>query len=69
MDSDGKFVKTAALEEVRKISNGDAGKMKIAQNLTNACSDIDVSSDHCEAAADYGHCFREQIKVLRLPQH
>lgn len=66
MDSDGKFDKEAALEEARKLTRGDVSKMQLAENLTNACSDIEVSSDHCEAAADYGECFREQIKSLNL---
>ncbi|XP_037805382.1 general odorant-binding protein 28a-like [Lucilia sericata] len=69
MDSDGKFDKTAALEEARKLTNGDVTRMQLVQSLLNACSEIEVSSDDCEAAAEYGHCFREQVKVLGLPQH
>ncbi|KAM7347535.1 general odorant-binding protein 28a-like [Cochliomyia hominivorax] len=68
MDSDGKFDKSVALKEAHKLTKGDANKMKLAEDLTNACGDIEVSSDHCKAAADYGECFREQIKILTLAQ-
>lgn len=66
MDSDGKFDKQSALDQARKLTRGNVSKMQLAENLTNACSDIEVSSDHCEAAADYGDCFREQMKSLSL---
>ncbi|TMW51425.1 hypothetical protein DOY81_003492 [Sarcophaga bullata] len=66
MDSNGKFDRTAAMDEAIKLTHGDPAKMQLAQVLMNACSDIEVPADHCEAAAVYGQCFREQITILGL---
>ena len=60
MDSNGKFVKSVAMEHSKMYTNDDADKMKIATEVIDACKDIDVSADHCEAAAVYCKCLHDQ---------
>ena len=69
MDSNGKFDRMAAMDEAVKLTHGDPAKMQLAQVLMDACSDIEVPTDHCEAAAVYGQCFREQITNLGLNKY
>ncbi|XP_059224336.1 general odorant-binding protein 28a-like [Stomoxys calcitrans] len=69
MDSDGKFVPTVAMLEAQRLTNGNMEKMKIAEDLIHACSNIKVSENDCQAAADYDWCFREQSKLMGLPQY
>ncbi|XP_075157923.1 general odorant-binding protein 28a-like [Haematobia irritans] len=69
MDSRGKFVPSVAMLEAQRLTNGDIEKMKIADDLIRACTDIRVSENDCEAAAEYDWCFREQSKLMGIPQY
>ncbi|KNC26763.1 Pheromone-binding protein-related protein 5 [Lucilia cuprina] len=60
MDNNGKFVKEVALSHAEKYTDGAEDKMKIAQEIIDACSGIDVPDDHCEAAEKYGKCFKDE---------
>lgn len=60
MDNNGKFVKDVAIAHAETYTDGAEDKMKIANEIINACSGIDVDTDHCEAAEQYGKCFHEQ---------
>ncbi|KAM7347923.1 general odorant-binding protein 28a-like isoform 2-T3 [Cochliomyia hominivorax] len=60
MDNNGKFVKDVATSHAEKYTDGDADKMKIAHEIIDACSGIEVSDDHCEAAEQYGKCFKDE---------
>ncbi|XP_075157290.1 general odorant-binding protein 28a-like [Haematobia irritans] len=60
MDSNGKFVPEVAEKHASEMTDGTSDRMKIAREIINACAKIDVSSDHCEAAEQYGKCFKEQ---------
>ncbi|XP_017469008.1 PREDICTED: general odorant-binding protein 28a-like [Rhagoletis zephyria] len=66
MDDGGKFVKSVALEHASTFTDGDAEKMKTANEITDACAGIAVPDDHCEAAEIYGKCFMEQAKAHGL---
>lgn len=63
MDSNGKFVKSVAMEHTKTYTDGDADKLKIANEIIDACADIAVPDDHCEATELYGKCFMEQTKA------
>lgn len=63
MDSNGKFVKLVAKTHAEMYTDGAIDEMKLAQDIINACADIDVPSDHCEAAETYGKCFKEQAEI------
>ncbi|XP_005190166.1 general odorant-binding protein 28a-like [Musca domestica] len=60
MDASGKFVTSVALKHAEKATNGSADKMKLALEIINACASTQVSSDLCQAAEDYGKCFKQQ---------
>ncbi|XP_073828459.1 general odorant-binding protein 28a-like [Musca autumnalis] len=60
MDANGKFVADVAEKHAAKITDGSADKMKMAREIISACANIEVSSDHCEAAEAYGKCFKDQ---------
>ncbi|XP_049311677.1 general odorant-binding protein 28a-like [Bactrocera dorsalis] len=60
MDSNGKFVKSVADQHAQDVTDGDADKLKTAREIIDACADIAVPDDHCEAAEVYGKCFVKQ---------
>ena len=60
MDADGKFVKSVAMEHAKVYSNGDEAKLKMADEIMDACVAIAVPGDHCENAEAYGKCMHEQ---------
>ncbi|XP_061388794.1 general odorant-binding protein 28a-like [Musca vetustissima] len=60
MDENGKFVADVAEKHAAKITDGSAERMKMAREIIDACANIEVSSDHCEAAETYGKCFKDQ---------
>ncbi|XP_075156770.1 general odorant-binding protein 28a-like [Haematobia irritans] len=68
MDSNGKFVPAVALKHAEAYSDGAADKVKVAQEIIDACAGITVSGDHCEAAEDYGKCFMEQAQAHGLSE-
>ncbi|XP_061402800.1 general odorant-binding protein 28a-like, partial [Musca vetustissima] len=63
MDVSGKFATEAALKHAEKVTDGNADKMKVASEIINACANIEVSSDHCQAAEEYGKCFKQQANA------
>nr|QKN21094.1 odorant-binding protein [Bactrocera correcta] len=63
MDSNGKFVKSVADQHAQDFTDGDADKLKTAREIIDACADIAVPDDHCEATEVYGKCFMEQAKA------
>ncbi|XP_005190164.1 general odorant-binding protein 28a-like [Musca domestica] len=63
MNDSGKFVADVALKHVEKVTDGAVDKMQVASEIINACADIEVSSDHCQAAEDYGKCFKQQANA------
>ncbi|KNC26762.1 Pheromone-binding protein-related protein 5 [Lucilia cuprina] len=66
MDNNGKFLKDVALTHAHKYTDGSEERMKIAHEIIDNCSSIDVSDDHCEAAEQYGKCFSDQAKAHNI---
>ncbi|XP_061397303.1 general odorant-binding protein 28a-like [Musca vetustissima] len=69
MDASGKFATEVALKHAEKVTDGNADKMKVASEIINACANIEVSSDHCQAAEDYGKCFKQQANAHGINEH
>ncbi|XP_061388772.1 general odorant-binding protein 28a-like [Musca vetustissima] len=63
MDASGKFAAEVALKHAEKVTDGNADKMKVASEIINACANIEVSSDHCQAAEEYGKCFKQHANA------
>ncbi|XP_067634939.1 general odorant-binding protein 28a-like [Eurosta solidaginis] len=63
MDDSGKFLRSAAVKHAEDYFNNDADKLKVANEILDACVNIAVPADHCEAAEAYGKCFVEQVKA------
>ncbi|XP_023303589.2 general odorant-binding protein 28a-like [Lucilia cuprina] len=63
MDGNGKFDKDAAIAKAEQVTGGAEDKMKIAHEIIDACSGIEVSDDECEAAEQYGECVQKQIEA------
>ncbi|XP_065365184.1 general odorant-binding protein 28a-like [Calliphora vicina] len=66
MDNNGKFVKDVAVTHAHKYTDGSDERMKIAHEIIDACSSIAVADDHCEAAEQYGKCFKEQAMAHNI---
>ncbi|XP_073828654.1 general odorant-binding protein 28a-like [Musca autumnalis] len=69
MDPSGRFVPEVALKHANKMADGSADKIKLASEIINACANIEVSSEHCQAAEDYGKCFMEQAKAHGIDEN
>ncbi|XP_061397298.1 general odorant-binding protein 28a-like [Musca vetustissima] len=69
MDASGKFATEVALKHAEKVTDGNADKMKVASEIINACANIEVSSDPCQAAEDYGKCFKQQANAHGINEH
>ncbi|XP_061402802.1 general odorant-binding protein 28a-like [Musca vetustissima] len=69
MDGSGKFVTEVALKHAEKVTDGNADKMKVATEIINACANFEVSSDHCQAAEEYGKCFKQQANAHGINEH
>nr|BAD83398.1 CRLBP homologous protein [Phormia regina] len=61
MDDNGKFVKDIALTHAQKYTDGSEERMKTATEIIDTCSNLEVADDNCEAAEQYGKCFKEQV--------
>lgn len=58
------------MEHVKYITQEDEDKMKIATEIIDRCSIIEVDdNDKCEAAVQYGHCFREEVKAHKAVKY
>nr|AID61298.1 odorant binding protein [Calliphora stygia] len=60
MSHDGKMIKDAALELSKSLMK-DAEKREIVVGVIDTCEKLVVSDDHCEAAAEYRHCWRKEL--------
>ncbi|XP_058974432.1 general odorant-binding protein 28a-like [Musca domestica] len=69
MDDSGKFVADVALKHAEKVTEGAADKMQVASEIINACAGIEVSSDHCQAAEDYGKCFKHEANAHGIDEN
>ncbi|TMW54354.1 hypothetical protein DOY81_000533 [Sarcophaga bullata] len=63
MDNNGKFVKEAATTYVKTIGGGNIIVMKIAEKIIDICANIEVDKNPCEAAIQYGKCFKKELKA------
>lgn len=68
MDSNGKIVKDKVVTDAEKYTDGDDDKMKIAHEIIDACVGITVPDDHCEAAEEYGKCFKKEYLAHGLKE-
>nr|AID61313.1 odorant binding protein [Calliphora stygia] len=57
---DGKMLKDAAVE-LSKSFVKDEEKKKLVAGAIEACNDLKVSADHCEAAEEYGQCLKKEF--------
>ncbi|XP_073828458.1 general odorant-binding protein 28a-like isoform X2 [Musca autumnalis] len=69
MDASGKFVSEVALQHAEKVTSGAEDKMKLASEIINACANIEVSSNHCQAAEDYGKCFKQEANARGIDEN
>lgn len=60
MDDNGKLDKNAILEHLEKFDDVSEEKIRIAIEIVDKCSEMEVSDDDCEAAEQYGNCFKEE---------
>ncbi|XP_065365156.1 general odorant-binding protein 28a-like [Calliphora vicina] len=66
MDDNGKFSKDVAEAHAQEYTEGSEDKLKIAHEIIDACSSIEVDDDHCEAAEQYGQCMKEQAMAHNI---
>ncbi|KAM7349265.1 general odorant-binding protein 28a-like [Cochliomyia hominivorax] len=66
MDDKGKFVKDVALTHAHKYTDGSEERMKIAEEIIDTCNGLEVSDDKCEAAEQYGKCFKDQAMAHNI---
>ncbi|KAL9881428.1 general odorant-binding protein 19d-like [Glossina fuscipes] len=65
MNDDGKLVKEKTLE-VAQIMITDDNKKELAIEVVEACENLSVNEDHCEAAIEYGACLKEHAEEQGL---
>lgn len=68
MNDNGKFDKDTAMSHAKLLTDGDEDKMKIATEIIDHCSVIDVDDDECEAAEQYGKCLKEQAVAHKIDE-
>ncbi|TMW51705.1 hypothetical protein DOY81_003197 [Sarcophaga bullata] len=61
MSDDGKMIKDAAIELAKSLIKDDEKKDLVA-DVISACEGLEVNSDHCEAAEEYGHCIKTEFE-------
>ena len=66
MDDNGKFMKDSALTYAKKKTGGNDAVFKIAEEIIEICANIKVDDNHCEAAIQYGKCFKEQLEARKI---
>ncbi|KAM7346813.1 general odorant-binding protein 19d-like [Cochliomyia hominivorax] len=59
MGDDGKMINDAALE-LSKALIKDEEKQELIAEVIETCGALEVSDDHCEAAEEYGHCWKTE---------
>uniref|UniRef100_A0A1A9X5P7 Uncharacterized protein n=1 Tax=Glossina brevipalpis TaxID=37001 RepID=A0A1A9X5P7_9MUSC len=66
LDSNGKLMKSVAVEHAKRFTNSDENKTKTASTIIDTCAAMDVAADICEAANQYSQCFREQADAYGI---
>ncbi|XP_065366479.1 general odorant-binding protein 28a-like [Calliphora vicina] len=61
MDDEGKMIKDAAIELSKSLIKHE-DKLELAIGVIETCGELEVSDDHCEAAEEYRHCWRNELK-------
>ncbi|XP_039960308.1 uncharacterized protein LOC120774650 [Bactrocera tryoni] len=64
MNGDGKFDREKAMEVLEVIANGNEEQHALGVEVLDACADIDVNEDHCEAAEEYRSCMHAKAKEI-----
>ena len=64
MDDNGKFGKDAALTYVKQNAGGNDAVVKIAKTIIEICANIKVDDNPCEAAIQYGQCFKKNLDLV-----
>ncbi|XP_065366101.1 general odorant-binding protein 28a-like [Calliphora vicina] len=60
MSNEGKLIKDTAIEISKSLVQDEEEKEHIVA-VIDTCNELDVSDDHCEAAEEYGHCWRTEL--------
>ncbi|XP_065365598.1 general odorant-binding protein 28a-like [Calliphora vicina] len=61
MSDEGKLLKDAALEISKSLIKNEEQKELVA-GIIDICDELEVSDDHCEAAEEYGRCWRSETE-------
>ncbi|XP_037808817.1 general odorant-binding protein 19d-like [Lucilia sericata] len=61
MDDAGKVIKHAALDISESLISSEDERALVA-DIIDICDDIDLSDEHCEAAFEYGECWKKEVK-------
>ncbi|XP_053951178.1 general odorant-binding protein 19d-like [Anastrepha obliqua] len=56
LNDEGKMDKEKALDILEKIHGDDEEQQNLGKEVVEACGDIEVDEDHCEAAEEYRMC-------------
>nr|XP_014090131.2 uncharacterized protein LOC106617458 [Bactrocera oleae] len=62
MNGDGKIDRDKAMEVLTIITSGNEEQHALGVEVLEACADIDVNDDHCEAAEEYRTCMHAKAK-------
>nr|AYN70632.1 odorant-binding protein 19d1 [Bactrocera minax] len=62
MNGDGKIDRDKAMEILTIIASGNGEQQALGVEVLEACADIDVNEDHCEAAEEYRTCMHAKAK-------
>nr|QKN21091.1 odorant-binding protein [Bactrocera correcta] len=64
MNGDGKIDREKSIEILEIIANGNEEQQALGVEVLDACADIDVNEDHCEAAEEYRSCMHAKAKEI-----
>ncbi|XP_065364834.1 general odorant-binding protein 19d-like [Calliphora vicina] len=62
LSDEGKLVKDVALELSESLIK-DEEKKALMADIVETCDQLEVSDDHCEAAEEYGQCWRNEFEA------
>uniref|UniRef100_T1H1C2 Uncharacterized protein n=1 Tax=Megaselia scalaris TaxID=36166 RepID=T1H1C2_MEGSC len=68
MDDNGKLNKEGSLHIAKEITKNNEKIMELAGQILDACADLGVSADKCEAAEEYSECMIKKAKDLGLKE-
>ena len=63
MDDHGKLVKETAVALVKKYTGLSGFLLNIAKGIIDICANIKVDANPCEAAIQYGKCFKKELNA------